>query len=75
MPKPRPPRRPSGTPGRLGLNRGRQPSFTRSQLQVVWEMLGTGAAISAIADGTGLSRQTIDRIKVDYGAAEAVLAK
>lgn len=51
--------------------RGRKPSFTRSQLATVRDMDGQG--IGQIARATGLSRQTIYRIKADPSAAEAIL--
>lgn len=51
--------------------RGRKPSFTHSQLAMVREMDGQG--IGQIAQATGLSRQTIYRIKGDPSAAEAIL--
>ena len=52
--------------------RGRKPSFTRSQLTTVRDMDGKG--VGEIAKVTGLSRQTIYRIKADPIAAEAMLA-
>lgn len=54
--------------------RGRKPSYTREQFQAVRDMLGQSAAIASIADTTGLSRQTIYRIKDDPTSAEAALA-
>ena len=53
---------------------GRKPSYTREQLTMVQSMLGESAGISAIAKATGLTRQTIYRIKDDPAAAEASLA-
>ena len=52
--------------------RGRKPSFTRTQLTTVRDMDGQG--VGEIAKATGLSRQTVYRIKADPAAAEAVLA-
>jgi putative DNA-invertase from lambdoid prophage Rac len=52
--------------------RGRKPSFTRNQLTTVRDMDGQG--VGEIAKATGLSRQTVYRIKADPAAAEAVLA-
>lgn len=52
--------------------RGRKPSFTRDQLAAVRDM--DGQAVGEIAKATGLSRQTVYRIKADPIAAEAVLA-
>jgi len=54
--------------------RGRKPSFTREQFQAVRDMLGQENAIGRIANETGLSRQTIYRIKDDPAGAEATLA-
>ena len=53
--------------------RGRKPSYTRSQFATVRDMLGQSAAIGAIARATGLSRQSIYRIRDNPSAAEAVL--
>src|SRR5215203_2507381 len=58
-----------------GVYRGRKPSFTRSQLQGVRDMLSQEANVSAIAHATGLTRQTVYRIKEDATAAEAMLAR
>jgi putative DNA-invertase from lambdoid prophage Rac len=52
--------------------KGRKPSFTHSQLAAVRDMDGQG--VGEIAKTTGLSRQTVYRIKADPAAAEAVLA-
>jgi putative DNA-invertase from lambdoid prophage Rac len=52
---------------------GRKPSYTREQLTMVQSMLGASTGISAIAKATGLTRQTIYRIKDDPAAAEASL--
>jgi putative DNA-invertase from lambdoid prophage Rac len=54
--------------------RGRKPSYTRSQLDIVRDMNGRAAGVGEIAKLTGLSRQAIYRIKADPAAAEAVLA-
>lgn len=54
--------------------RGRKPSYTRSQMTAVQDMLGQAAGIAAIAKATGLSRQAIYRIKDAPAAAEATLA-
>jgi putative DNA-invertase from lambdoid prophage Rac len=54
---------------------GRKPSYTRDQLNKVRDMLGQEAVtIAQIARDTGLSRQTIYRIKDDPAGAEAALA-
>jgi DNA invertase Pin-like site-specific DNA recombinase len=52
---------------------GRKPSYTRAQLATVRDMLTLSASASAIAKATGLSRQTIYRIKDDPAGAEASL--
>ena len=48
-----------------GVYRGRKPSFTREQLRAVQDMLSQGAGVSGIASATGLTHQTISRIKDD----------
>ena len=53
--------------------RGRKPSYTREQLAMVQDMLGQSASTSHIAKISGLSRQTVYRIKDDAVAAEAAL--
>jgi putative DNA-invertase from lambdoid prophage Rac len=54
---------------------GRKPSYTRRQFSMVRHMLGHDAVgIAHIAKETGLSRQTIYRIKDDPAGAEAALA-
>jgi len=55
--------------------RGRKPSFTRAQMGTVQDMLAKGAGVSAIAQATGLSRQSIYRMKDDPAEAEAALVK
>jgi putative DNA-invertase from lambdoid prophage Rac len=47
----------------VGVYRGRKPTFTRGELRAVREMLDQGAGVSAIAAATGLTRQTVYRIK------------
>jgi putative DNA-invertase from lambdoid prophage Rac len=54
--------------------KGRKPSYTRAQFDIVHAMLDQQHAISAIAKATKLSRQTIYRIEQDPAAAEGVLA-
>ena len=54
--------------------RGRKPSYSREQFQAVRDMLGQEAGIGRIANETGLSRQTIYRIKDDPTGSEAALA-
>jgi putative DNA-invertase from lambdoid prophage Rac len=53
--------------------RGRKPSYTREQFEIVRTMLDQHRGISAIAKATDLSRQTIYRIEQDPAAAEAIL--
>jgi putative DNA-invertase from lambdoid prophage Rac len=55
--------------------RGRKPSFDREQLTTVRQMLATGAGTSAIATASGLTRQTVLRIKENIVAAEEALAR
>jgi DNA invertase Pin-like site-specific DNA recombinase len=54
--------------------RGRKPSYTREQLEAGQNMLSQNGNIADIAKSTGLSRQTIYRIKDDPAAAEVALA-
>lgn len=58
---------------RPGRYLGRKPSYTRDQFDRVRDLLGLGKGISEIAKTTGLSRQTVYRIKDDPAAAEAIL--
>ena len=53
--------------------RGRKPSFTRQQYTDVMRMIGEDAGPSSIANATGLTRQTILRIRADPAAAETAL--
>jgi DNA invertase Pin-like site-specific DNA recombinase len=57
-----------------GSYKGRKPSYTRDQFAQVVHMDGKGASVSEIAKTTGLSRQTVYRIKEDPAAAEKALA-
>jgi putative DNA-invertase from lambdoid prophage Rac len=53
---------------------GRKPSYTRQQFTMVRHMLGQDAVgIARIAKETGLTRQTVYRIKDDPAGAEAAL--
>ena len=56
-----------------GRYRGRKPSYTREQLAAVRDLLAQGASVTAIAKGTGLSRQWIYRIRDDPAGSEAAL--
>ena len=53
---------------------GRKPSFTRTQFTAVRDMIAQSAGVGQIAKITGISRQTIYRIKNDPVAAEAALS-
>lgn len=53
--------------------RGRKPSFSRKQYNQVVEMLDKGDGASAISKATGLTRQTVLRIRADRAGAEAAL--
>lgn len=55
--------------------RGRKPSYTREQLDLMRDMMGQGAGASAIAKATGLTRPTVQRIRDDMAGAEVVLAR
>ncbi|MET7241970.1 recombinase family protein [Methylobacterium sp. EM32] len=55
--------------------RGRKPSYSRAQLDIVRAQLAQGVGVSAIARDTGLSRGTIYRIQGDSADAEAALAR
>ena len=54
--------------------RGRKPTFNRARLDLVFDMLTKEASPSAISKATGLSRQTVYRIKDNPAKAEALLA-
>jgi putative DNA-invertase from lambdoid prophage Rac len=55
--------------------RGRKPGYTRETLDIVRDMLATGAGASAISKATGLSRQAVLRVREDPAAAEAAVAR
>jgi DNA invertase Pin-like site-specific DNA recombinase len=55
--------------------RGRAPSFNRTQLETMRDMLSAGAGASAIAKATGLTRPTVQRLRDDMTGAEKVLAR
>ncbi|QRM55309.1 recombinase family protein [Sinorhizobium sp. BG8] len=57
-----------------GTYKGRKPSFNRNQMALVMDMDGKGNNVSEIAKATGLSRQTVYRIKDDAAGAEKALA-
>ncbi|RXV60401.1 recombinase [Roseovarius sp. A46] len=55
--------------------RGKKPSYDRETLGVVVDMLGNGAGASEISKATGLTRQTVLRIRKDPAGAEEVLGR
>jgi DNA invertase Pin-like site-specific DNA recombinase len=54
--------------------KGRKPSYGRKEFETARAMLGTSASVGEVARTTGLTRQTVYRIKDDPAAAEAALA-
>lgn len=59
---------------RPGAYRGRKPSYTRRQFEAVARMLAAGEGASAVAKETGLTRQTVLRIRADQAGAEEILS-
>lgn len=55
--------------------RGRKPTFDKEQLSLVRDMLSKGDGASTIAKATGLTRQTILRIRNAPDEAERALAR
>ncbi|MGR3463853.1 recombinase family protein [Limimaricola sp.] len=55
--------------------RGKKPTYDAATLTLVQEMAAKGEGNSAIAKATGLSRQTVFRIKADPAAAETALER
>ncbi|KRR14997.1 recombinase family protein [Bradyrhizobium valentinum] len=53
--------------------RGRKPSFSRTQFTAAWDMLNQDVGVASIAKATGLSRQSIYRIKDDPAGAELAM--
>ncbi|CAH1678431.1 Resolvase [Hyphomicrobiales bacterium] len=53
--------------------RGRKPSYSRAQYDQVSAMLSQALGIAQIAKATGLTRQTVYRIKDDPAGSEAIL--
>lgn len=53
--------------------RGRRPSYDRAQLDRIVTMLATGAGTTDISRETGVSRQTVLRVKADQPWAYAAL--
>ncbi|CAO4137857.1 recombinase family protein [Methylorubrum extorquens] len=54
---------------------GRKPSYSREQFEDVVNRLGMGETVQAIAKATGITRQTIYRIRDNQAEAEAALAR
>jgi putative DNA-invertase from lambdoid prophage Rac len=57
-----------------GAYRGRKPSFTRDAFETVRDLLAAGRGVSDISAETGLTRQTVYRIKGDIAGAEKALS-
>ena len=55
------------------IYKGRKPSFGRPALDLVVQLLAANESVSAIADQTGLTRQTVMRIRADPAAADEAL--
>ena len=55
--------------------RGRKPSYSREQLGTVRDLLSQGTGAGQVATLTGLSRQTVYRIRDDAASAEAALVE
>ena len=54
--------------------KGLKPSYSRPQFESAQAMLGKSSSVGEVARTTGLTRQTVYRIKDDAAAAEAALA-
>jgi putative DNA-invertase from lambdoid prophage Rac len=54
--------------------RGRKPSYSREQFEGACALLGQAKGVGDIARLTGLTRQTVYRIKDDPASAEGALA-
>lgn len=61
--------------GNTDRYKGKKPSYDRKAYQVVMDMLSKGDGATAISKATGLTRQTVLRIKADPAKAEAALNK
>jgi putative DNA-invertase from lambdoid prophage Rac len=55
--------------------RGRKPSFDRTQLGIIRDLLAQDASPTAIAEAAGVSRQVVYRVQDDPAKAEAMLAE
>jgi DNA invertase Pin-like site-specific DNA recombinase len=58
---------------RITAYRGRKPSYTKKQLDAVLDLDARGIDVTTIAKDSGLSRQTIYRIKADPATAAKAL--
>lgn len=58
-----------------GRYKGKKPGFSRDQYETVLDLLGTGSGATTISRATGLSRQTVMRIRTDPAEAERVLVR
>jgi hypothetical protein len=54
---------------------GKKPSYNREALEIVLNMLGQGAGASEVSKHTGLSRQTVIRIRKNPAKAKAALGR
>jgi putative DNA-invertase from lambdoid prophage Rac len=54
--------------------KSRKPSYSRKQFENAQAVLGKSASVGEVARTTGLTRQTVYRIKDDPAVAEAALA-
>ena len=54
--------------------KGRKPSYSRKKYESAQAMLGKSASVGEVARVTGLTRQTVYRIKGDPVGAEGALA-
>lgn len=57
-----------------GAYLGRKPSYSREQLEIVRDMVAGGKGTSEIAKATGLTRQTVIRVREEPVKADATLA-
>jgi putative DNA-invertase from lambdoid prophage Rac len=55
--------------------RGRKPSFTRDQLDIIRDLLAQGVNPTAVSKQADVSRQVVYRVKDDPAKAEAILAE
>ena len=60
--------------GDARVYKGRKPSYSRKQYESAQVLLGKSSSVGEVSRVTGLTRQTVYRIKDDSVAAEAALA-